>query len=128
MFTGCTATRGTARVLRVAPNDRETQMESFATTAHRSTEIADAVVQHPERFRVLTGERPTGPLHLGHYFGSITERVRLQQFGVETFLVLADYQVITDRATMAHVRENVQSAVLDYLAAGINPERTTIFT
>jgi len=103
-------------------------MESFTATAQRSTEVALAVAEHPERFRVLTGERPTGLLHLGHYFGTIRERVRLQQAGVETFLVLADYQVITDRDSMAHVRENVHSAVLDYLAAGIDPQRTTIFT
>jgi tryptophanyl-tRNA synthetase len=90
--------------------------------------VAAAVAAHPERFRVLTGERPTGPLHLGHYFGTIAERVRLQQAGVETYLVLADYQVITDRDTTAHVRDNVYSAVLDYLAAGIDPEQTTIFT
>ncbi|MFK3678038.1 tryptophan--tRNA ligase [Microbacterium sp. NPDC090218] len=103
-------------------------MESFTATAQRSTEVAAAVARHPERFRVLTGERPTGPLHLGHYFGTIRERVRLQRAGVETFLVLADYQVITDRDTTAHVRENVHGAVLDYLAAGIDPARTTIFT
>ncbi|QEA27363.1 tryptophan--tRNA ligase [Microbacterium sp. PI-1] len=103
-------------------------MESFIATAQRSAEVAAAVDRHPERFRVLTGERPTGPLHLGHYFGTIRERVRLQQAGVETFLVLADYQVITDRDTTDNVRENVHGAVLDYLAAGIDPERTTIFT
>lgn len=103
-------------------------MESFTATAQRSTQVAAAVAEHPERFRVLTGERPTGPLHLGHYFGTIRERVRLQRAGVETFLVLADYQVITDRDTTAHVRENVHGAVLDYLAAGIDPARTTIFT
>ncbi|MBE7953257.1 tryptophan--tRNA ligase [Microbacterium oxydans] len=103
-------------------------MDSFTATAHRSTEVADVVARHPERFRVLTGERPTGALHLGHYFGTIRERVRLQDAGVETFLVLADYQVITDRDTTAHVRDNVHGAVLDYLAAGIDPERTTIFT
>ena len=103
-------------------------MGSFTTATQRSIEVTAAVAEHPENFRVLTGERPTGPLHLGHYFGTIRERVRLQQAGVETFLVLADYQVITDRDTMAQVRENVVSAVLDYLAAGIDPERTTIFT
>lgn len=54
--------------------------------------------------------------------------MRLQDAGVETFLVLADYQVITDRDTTAHVRDNVYGAVLDYLAAGIDPQRTTIFT
>lgn len=55
------------RELRAAPNDWETRMESFTATAKRSAEVAVAVAQHPERFRVLTGERPTGPLHLGHY-------------------------------------------------------------
>lgn len=103
-------------------------MDSFTATAQRSMEVADAVARNPETFRVLTGERPTGPLHLGHYFGTIRERVRLQEAGVETFLVLADYQVITDRDTTAHVRDNVYGAVLDYLAAGIDPARTTIFT
>ena len=47
--------------------------------------------------RMLTGERPTGPLHLGHLFGTVANRVRLQRSGVETFIVIADYQVITDR-------------------------------
>ncbi len=103
-------------------------MESFSATTTRSAEVAAAVAEHPERYRVLTGERPTGPLHLGHYFGTISERVRLQQSGVETLVVLADYQVITDRDSMAQVRENVYSAVLDYLAAGIDPQSTTIFT
>lgn len=103
-------------------------MESFTATQRRSTEVVAAIAQHPVRFRVLTGERPTGPLHLGHYFGTIRERVRLQQAGVETFIVLADYQVITDRDTTARVRENVFGAVLDYLAAGVDLERTTIFT
>lgn len=103
-------------------------MDSFTATAQRSMKVADAVARNPKRFRVLTGERPTGALHLGHYFGTIRERVRLQDAGVETFLVLADYQVITDRDTTAHVRDNVYGAVLDYLAAGIDPARTTIFT
>jgi len=103
-------------------------VESLTAMAARSTIVAGEVSEHPERFRVLTGERPTGPLHLGHYFGTIIERVRLQRAGVETVLVLADYQVITDRDTMANVRQNVESAVLDYLAAGLDPETTTIFT
>jgi len=103
-------------------------VESLTTMAERSAVIARDIDAHPELFRVLTGERPTGLLHLGHYFGTIIERVRLQQAGVETFLVLADYQVITDRDTMANVQQNVYSAVLDYLAAGLDPEATTIFT
>lgn len=103
-------------------------MSSFATAELRSATLAESVQAYPERHRVLTGERPTGFLHLGHYFGSIIERVRLQRAGVETLLVLADYQVITDRDTTSRVREYVYSAVLDYLAAGLDPERTTIFT
>ena len=103
-------------------------MDSFAVAEQRSAELTRTIDQAPENFRVLTGERPTGALHLGHYFGSIVERLRLQQAGVETFMVLADYQVITDRDTTARVQENVHSAVLDYLAAGLDPERTTIFT
>ena len=55
-------------------------MDSFTATAQRSTQVADAVARHPERFRVLTGERPTGALHLGHYFGTIRERVRMRNY------------------------------------------------
>lgn len=78
--------------------------------------------------RMLTGERPTGPLHLGHLFGTVANRVRLQRSGVETFLVLADYQVITDRDVAGDIRGNVREIVLDYLAAGIDPDTATIFT
>ncbi|GAA3940230.1 tryptophan--tRNA ligase [Pseudoclavibacter caeni] len=103
-------------------------MDSFTATASRMPELRRAIREHPERYRVLTGERPTGVLHLGHYFGTIVERVKLQELGVETFIVLADYQVITDRDTAGNVRQNVYEAIRDYLAAGLDPERTTIFT
>ncbi|WP_433682088.1 tryptophan--tRNA ligase [Nocardia sp. CA-119907] len=102
-------------------------MNSYATTRERSDELAAAVTTNPSRYRVLTGERPTGPLHLGHYFGTIAERVRLHDLGVETFIILADYQVITDRDGIGPVRDNGYGAVLDYLAAGIDPNRATIF-
>lgn len=103
-------------------------MDSFAATAARMPDLRQAITANPKRFRVLTGERPTGRLHLGHYFGTIRERVRLQSLGVETFVILADYQVITDRDSAGNVRENVYDAVLDYLAAGLDPRSTTIFT
>ncbi|WP_327094392.1 tryptophan--tRNA ligase [Nocardia vinacea] len=103
-------------------------MNSYAATRDRSDALAAAVAAHPSRYRVLTGERPTGPLHLGHYFGTISERVRLHNLGVDTFVILADYQVITDRDGIGPVRDNVYNAVLDYLAAGIDPDRATIFT
>jgi len=77
---------------------------------------------------MLTGDRPTGPLHIGHYLASLRNRVRLQDKGVETFVVIADYQVITDRDSVGEIGANVRGLVLDYLAAGLDPERTTIFT
>ena len=77
--------------------------------------------------RVLTGDRPTGPLHLGHYFGSLQNRVRLQDDGVDVFVLVADYQVLTDRDTAERLGEYVTGLVLDYLAIGIDPARATIF-
>ncbi|WP_167477975.1 tryptophan--tRNA ligase [Nocardia arthritidis] len=103
-------------------------MNSFTATRARSDQLAADVAAHPDRYRILTGERPTGPLHLGHYFGTIAERVRLHGRGVDTFIILADYQVITDRDGIGQVRDNVYGAVMDYLAAGIDPETATIFT
>jgi tryptophanyl-tRNA synthetase len=78
--------------------------------------------------RVLTGDRPTGPLHLGHYFGTLANRVRLQHEGVDVFIVVADYQVVTDRDGVGDISGAVREVVLDYLAAGIDPERATVFT
>ncbi|NNC12579.1 tryptophan--tRNA ligase [Planctomonas sp. JC2975] len=103
-------------------------MDSFAAARSRMPDLEARIAANPGAFRILTGERPTGRLHLGHYFGTIRERVRLQTLGVDTFVILADYQVITDRDTSANVADSVDSAVLDYLAAGLDPTRTTIFT
>ncbi|MDH6121834.1 tryptophan--tRNA ligase [Kitasatospora sp. GAS204B] len=80
------------------------------------------------RPRVLTGDRPTGPLHLGHYFGSLQNRVRLQAEGAELFVVIADYQVLTDRDVADRLGDHVRELVLDYLAVGIDPARSVIFT
>ena len=77
---------------------------SLARSKARSAEIDLAIDQDPSRFRILTGDRPTGHLHLGHYFGTLRNRVLLQNRGVETWVLVADY-----------------------LAAGIDPERSTIF-
>jgi len=77
--------------------------------------------------RVLTGDRPTGPLHLGHYFGSLQNRVRLAGDGADVFVLVADYQVLTDRDTAERLDEYVTGLVLDYLAIGIDPARATIF-
>ena len=93
----------------------------------RSTQIEAALLQDPGPFRVLTGDRPTGPLHLGHYFGTLLNRVRLQGLGVETMVLIADYQVLTDRDNAEHVDEYVTGLVLDYLAIGLDPARTVVF-
>jgi tryptophanyl-tRNA synthetase len=79
------------------------------------------------RKRILTGDRPTGDLHLGHYVGSLANRVRLQD-EYECFFIIADYHALTtayDRS--AEVQGNIRSLVLDYLSVGMDPERSTIF-
>ncbi|OAR23681.1 tryptophan--tRNA ligase [Streptomyces sp. ERV7] len=78
--------------------------------------------------RILTGDRPTGPLHLGHYFGTLHNRVRLQNEGVELLLVIPDYQVITDRDVAEDLVTHTENLVVDYLAAGFDPTRSTVFT
>jgi tryptophanyl-tRNA synthetase len=77
--------------------------------------------------RVLTGDRPTGPLHLGHYFGTLQNRVLLQDEGADVLVLVADYQVLTDRDTAERLDETVTGLVLDYLAIGLDPGRATIF-
>ncbi|MDQ3676145.1 MAG: tryptophan--tRNA ligase [Actinomycetota bacterium] len=94
----------------------------------RPSVLEEEIRRHPERFRVLTGDRPTGSLHLGHYLGTLVNRVRLQRAGVEVFLVIADYQVITDRDGVGELHQTVLGLVLDYLAAGVDPASATIFT
>lgn len=101
---------------------------SLDRTRRRSAEIEEQIASDPGRFRVLTGDRPTGNLHVGHYFGSLRNRVRLQDAGVETFVLIADYQVITDRDGVGQIRERVLSLIADYLAVGIDPAKSTIFT
>ncbi|MDO5083921.1 tryptophan--tRNA ligase [Arachnia propionica] len=101
---------------------------TLARSEERSREIEAQIAADPSRFRLLTGDRPTGRLHIGHYFGSLMNRVRLQDRGIETYLIVADYQVIYDRDGVGELKDNVFNMVADYLAAGIDPERTVIFT
>ncbi|MFL4474795.1 tryptophan--tRNA ligase [Paeniglutamicibacter sp. MACA_103] len=99
-----------------------------ADATARNDALERQILADPGRFRVLTGDRPTGLLHLGHYFGTLQNRVRLQEIGVESFVLVADYQVLTDRDVAENLPESVEGLVLDYLAVGIDPARTTIFT
>lgn len=79
---------------------------------------------------ILTGDRPTGRLHVGHYVGSLKERVKLQNSGVydEIYIMIADAQALTDNAEHPEkVRQNIMQVALDYLACGLDPEKATIF-
>jgi tryptophanyl-tRNA synthetase len=90
---------------------------------HSSAPAADA----SERPVVLTGDRTTGPLHLGHYLGSLKSRVELQH-RAQQFILLADTQAMTDNAGRHQkVTENVLEVALDYLAVGIDPAKSTVF-
>lgn len=79
--------------------------------------------------RMLTGDRPTGRLHIGHYFGSLKTRVEMQNSGkYDPYILIADVQALTDNFTNPEkVRENVKQVILDYLSVGIDPEKTTIY-
>ncbi len=79
---------------------------------------------------ILTGDRPTGRLHVGHYVGSLKERVKLQNSGNydEIYMMSADAQALTDNAEHPEkVRQNIMQVALDYLACGLDPEKSTIF-
>ena len=79
---------------------------------------------------ILTGDRPTGRLHLGHYVGSLKRRVELQNSGEydKMFVFIADAQALTDNADNPEkVRQNIIEVALDYLACGLNPEKVTLF-
>jgi tryptophanyl-tRNA synthetase len=96
---------------------------TFEEAERRSRTLRADFSINPGKYRVLTGDRPTGALHLGHYFGSLKNRVELQALGVETLIVIADYQVLTDRESVAAIPGHVRELVLDYLSVGLDPER-----
>ena len=100
---------------------------SLAEAQARSARLEAALVEDPSGYRVLTGDRPTGPLHLGHYFGTLLNRVRLQDLGVRTIVLVADYQTIIDRDSPSSLPADVEELIADYLAVGIDPERSRIF-
>ena len=82
-----------------------------------------------EKKRILTGDRPTGRLHIGHYFGSLKTRVEMQNSGkYEPYILIADVQALTDNFNNPEkVRKNVREVMLDYLSVGIDPEKRTIY-
>ena len=82
-----------------------------------------------EKKRILTGDRPTGRLHIGHYFGSLKKRVEMQESGkYDPYILIADVQALTDNFNNPEkVRKNVREVVMDYLSVGIDPNKTTIY-
>jgi tryptophanyl-tRNA synthetase len=77
--------------------------------------------------RILTGDRPTGPLHLGHYVGSLQNRVKLQK-EYECFFIISDYEFLTDHLSRtSELDKNIESIVLDYLSVGIDPKKSFVF-
>ena len=73
-------------------------------------DLEHAVQSDPGSFRILTGDRPTGPLHIGHLFGTLENRVRLQRLGVELLVLIADYQTITDRVAPVQLPHDVEGS------------------
>lgn len=111
----------------VDAEDLAQESSTFKEAARRSQTLWEDLPRHPEKYRVLTGERPTGPLHIGHLFGTLANRVAIQALGATTFIVIADYQVLTDRDTAQAVGENVREVILDYLASGLDPDNGRTF-
>jgi tryptophanyl-tRNA synthetase len=104
-----------------------TSPPSFGGRQRPDGDLEDRIRSNPAAFRILTGDRPTGPLHVGHYFGSLENRVRLQRLGVELYVLIADYQTITDRDAPIRLADDVEGLVADYLAVGIDPATAVIF-
>lgn len=91
--------------------------------------MSNSAAGNKKRKRILTGDRPTGKLHLGHYIGTLANRVQLQG-EYEVFLLVADYHMLTTRSGKEYIQEveqNARDLVLDYLSVGIDPEETTIY-
>lgn len=99
---------------------------TYEAALERSRAIEKDIQVNPKKYRVLTGDRPTGRLHIGHYFGSLQNRVRLSKLGVPTCILIADYQVLTDHDAFSEISQNTKQLVIDYLAAGIEPGENVI--
>ena len=107
-------------------SESEISSRTYEAALERSKKIEQDILVNPKKYRVLTGDRPTGRLHIGHYFGSLQNRVRLSKLGAPTMILIADYQVLTDHDAFDKISENTKQLVIDYLAAGINPEEQDV--
>ena len=99
---------------------------TYEKALETSRKIEEDILKNPSKYRVLTGDRPTGRLHIGHYFGSLQNRVRLSKLGVPTMILIADYQVLTDHDAYQEISQNTKQLVIDYIASGIEPSENVI--
>jgi tryptophanyl-tRNA synthetase len=104
-------------------------MDTFEKAKETSKKIMDDISKGIGKYRILTGDRPTGNLHLGHYFGSLLNRIKLQQVGVELFILVADQQVLTDHDSFDKISLLTRELVIDNMSVGIDfeNEKTFIF-
>ena len=89
--------------------------KTFEAAVERSKALEADIAVNPKKYRVLTGDRPTGRLHIGHYFGSLQNRVRISKMGVPTMILIADYQVLTDQMLLtrsARIQSSLSSIIL----------------
>ncbi len=100
--------------------------DTYEVALEKSKKLEQDIQANPKKYRVLTGDRPTGRLHIGHYFGSLQNRVRLSKMNVPTCILIADYQVLTDHDAFHEISQNTKQLVIDYLAAGIEPSDDVI--
>jgi len=105
--------------------------DSTITTYERALEISNQLEQdirvNPHKYTLLTGDRPTGRLHIGHYFGSLVKRVELCGLGLRTFIVIADYQVLTDHEAYTEITQNTRQIIIDNIASGLKPGKNMMF-
>ena len=104
-------------------------METFERSLELSNNLKNDININPLNYRILTGDRPTGNLHLGHYFGSLINRIELQKKGVELFILIADQQVLTDHDSFDKIHSYTRELVIDQLSVGLDfdNEKSFIF-
>ncbi|MBQ9631025.1 MAG: tryptophan--tRNA ligase [Treponema sp.] len=99
---------------------------TYEAALKKSRALEDDICANPKKYRMLTGDRPTGRLHIGHYFVSLQNRVRFQNLGVPVFILIADYQVLTDHDSFGEISQNTKQLVIDYLSCGIKPSKDVV--
>lgn len=102
-------------------------MDTFKKAQEISNKIENDINSNPDKYRILTGERPTGNLHLGHYFGSLVNRIKLQKKGIELFILIADQQVLTDHDSFEKISQLTKELVIDNISAGIDFDKDKNF-